>query len=217
MEQSEVLDEKSFQDKYWFDNYVHITVLNPTIKDFVFQMMIQTGMDRDKGKPREESRTFRVPAGGRERFVGSVANLYLDKMSKLLAQQEENFGSIADWNARAKYYDDLIADRDDPFADQAFVPYDEASIATQKVEPIVEQAFSGAIEADEARKEKERADKLEQENLELRALLAEPKVEVVELNDSSPTTITTPEELPFAGVATQNDAPKRLGRPSKER
>lgn len=168
MEQ-QILDEKSFLEKYNFDNYVHITVANPTTTNFTFVMMIQTGMDRALGKPREEQRTFMVPAGGKERFVGSVANLYLDQMSKKMAQEEEKFSDMADFSAKGRYYDDLIVSIDDPFSDAAYVPYDDSAQLAQKAETgTTEVAFAAIREDSVAKAEKER---LEQENAELRALL----------------------------------------------
>lgn len=205
----QILDEKAFLDKYNFDNYVHITVTNPDTKDFHFTMMIQTGLDRQTARPREETRTFMVPAGGKERFVGSVANLYLDAMSKKIAQDSGKFGDMADWNAKARYYDDLIISIDDPFTDAAFVSYETApAVAAMATETAAEVPFA-AIQPDAAAiAEKQR---LEAENAELRALLdkqTEPEAPTDAVADAL---VDEPETVqPFSSVE-----PKRMGRPPK--
>lgn len=229
MEPEEILDEKSFQDKYWFDNYVHITVANPTTSDFKFSMVVQTGIDRSIGKPREETRNFMVPAGGKERFVGSVANLYLDKMSKLLAQEARKFGDISDWNARAVYYDELIIDKDDPYNDAAYVSFDdakpqgEASDSETSGQPF---AAAKAAQAERERLELENAElrkKLaEQENKELREKLNNTEQEPNENVDKDEIEVPNVEqgignqsavERPFAGVGAPTGA--KRGRPAK--
>lgn len=94
--------------KYWFNTLQMVEVLNPTwylapgtttpvTKDYIFMV---------------EMRHYMIKAGGRERFPGVIANVYLDGMSKLLAQNEDNLGMMADPNLKKLYYDRLIVDVD---------------------------------------------------------------------------------------------------------
>lgn len=218
MEQAPILDEKSFYEKYWFDNSVHVTVSNPDTQDFIFKMVVAIGIDRATGKPREEHKTFMVPAGGKERYVGSVANLYLDMMSKYIAQKEGKIADITDWKRRAEYFDDLIVDIDDPFADNTFVPYTDVSGDARAAEVPAEMPFAAAVAQDE---EKQR---LERENEELKAKLAviedssmtpEETKAAIEQTTGVPTVFEgRSEQQPFAAVA--GDAPKHAGgRPRK--
>ncbi len=215
----QVLDEKSFLDKYNFDNYVHVTVQNPSSEDYEFVMIVQTGMDRSSGKPREERRTFKVPAGGKERFVGSVANLYLDQMSKKIAQEEKRFSAIADFVSRAKIYDDLIVGVDDPYSEHAFVSYEDGVAGVAKAaETAAEVPFAQVAAEDE---EKQRVLK---ENEELKAKIAEMEavkreeelraLDISESASADETRDSLNEPQPFAAIA--GDAPKHAGgRPRK--
>lgn len=209
----QIIDEKAFLDKYNFDNYVHITVSNPTTKDFTFLMMIQTGIDRQTARPREEHRTFMVPAGSRERFVGSVANLYLDQMSKQIAQDAGTFGDISDWGARAKYYDDLIVSIDDPFHDAAFVSYEEQpKAAADMTAGAAEVPFAQLAPLEVAQvPDTTEKDRLEAENAELRR-----KLELASTPTLVPAPVGAPEQ-PFAETISAPKVIKRRGRQAKSR
>lgn len=189
MEQSEPLDEKSFADKYIFDNYVHVMVINPNTEDYKFTMMVETGIDRSTAKTRIEKRTFLVKAASKESYVGSVANLFLEGITKQTMQQDKTFSQYNDFNARAKYYDKFIVAVDDPFNDSSFVPYPDDLATKQAVVPVQEQPFA-QIEADNGR--------LAKENEELRALLAIKDDEAAATKEPVP---ETKEEQPFAGMA----------------
>lgn len=216
MEQATPLDEKSFWEKYYFENSTHVMVVNPLTTDYSFQMVVQLGIDRNTGRQHEEARKFAIKAGGKERWVGSVANLYLDQMAKKQAQDADRFGDIGDWNARARYYDDLIVDIADPYATGSYIPYDPTSINAPSVNtPVAEVPFAQVAAEDEEKK------RLERENEELKAKLAEiSKPETSVLTGG----LVTPhfdeegsaEEQPFAGVVA--GPPKHAGgRPPKNR
>lgn len=79
--------------KYWFNSYQKVTVRNPKHEDYVFM---------------QEMRHYKVPADGIERFIGPVANRFLDLMSRIIAQDEGNLGFMADPNLKRIYYDKLI-------------------------------------------------------------------------------------------------------------
>jgi hypothetical protein len=107
------VEEKDFNDKYWFPNTKVVKVVNPRDEDFVFQSTIETGIDITTGKMRTESRKYRVAAGASEKFPGTVANIYLDQVSKLIAQDDDKIQFIIDFALRAQYYDKLIVGVDD--------------------------------------------------------------------------------------------------------
>jgi hypothetical protein len=107
------VEEQEFNRKYWFNTMQIITVVNPTPKDYIFQAVIDAGVDVATGRMRAEQRQYKVPAGGTERFPGPIANMYLDQMAKLLAQQDEKFTLMIDLAHKAEYYDKLIVDMDD--------------------------------------------------------------------------------------------------------
>lgn len=89
-----------------------MTVVNPRKEDFVFQATSEVGVDTSTGKMKAEARTYRVKAGEHERFPGPIANLYLDQMSKLIAQDDNKFQFMIDFALKAQYYDDLIVDKE---------------------------------------------------------------------------------------------------------
>jgi hypothetical protein len=108
------MDETVFNDKYWHSNSVIVTVANPRNEDYKFSAVAQAGLDSGTGKMREEQRHYRVPAGGSERFPGPIANIYLDQMTKLLAQEEDKIHFLIDYALKAQYYDRLTVATEDP-------------------------------------------------------------------------------------------------------
>lgn len=93
--------------RYWFNTLQMVEVQNPSwfvasgpesadkpvTKDYVFMV---------------ELRHYMIKAGESERFPGVIANVYLDQMSKLLAQNDGNLGMMSDPNLKRRYYDKLI-------------------------------------------------------------------------------------------------------------
>lgn len=106
-------EEQDFFQKYWFAPTVLITVVNPRTDDYTFTMLTSTGMDIAAGRMKTEERTYTVKAGNHARFPGQIANIYLDQMSKMVAQDDDNIGGYVDFAVRAKYYADLIVSIED--------------------------------------------------------------------------------------------------------
>lgn len=107
------MEEKEFNDKYWFSNTKIVTVNNPRSEDYIFQATSDVGIDTATGKMKTEARTYRVRKGEHERFPGPIANMYLDQMSKLIAQDDDKIQFMIDFKLKAEYYDDLIVGIED--------------------------------------------------------------------------------------------------------
>lgn len=99
-----VIDKEAFSKKYWFTSLQMVEVINPAwlkdgdgfiVQDYPFMV---------------EMRHFIIKAGGREKFPGVIANVYLDQMTKILAQNEGKLEFMADPNLMRVYYDKLIVD-----------------------------------------------------------------------------------------------------------
>jgi hypothetical protein len=140
------MEEKDFHEKYWFDNMKIITVVNPLTEEYKLNTVVVVGIDVATGKQREESRTYRVPAGGHERFPGSIANQYLDQVSRLVAQNDGQFANFIDFRLRAQYYDDLIVKVEDIL--NSYQPYPDYLRKEENVEPAApaEQPFAQLTE-----------------------------------------------------------------------
>lgn len=137
------MDETEFNDKYWHSNTKLVTVINPRTEDYIFQATIETGLDVTTGRMKSEARHYRVPAGGTEKFPGPIANMYLDQMSKLVAQDDEKIQFMIDYALKAQYYDDLTVSIEDLIHD--YTPQKEylnGAVDDKAEEP--EQAFAGA-------------------------------------------------------------------------
>jgi len=98
------LSNKEFNDQYWFNSLQMVEVINPpwyreggqgepVNKDFPFMV---------------EMRHFLIRAGETAEFPGPIANLYLDQMSKIMAQNEDKLAYMTDPALRKLYYDQLI-------------------------------------------------------------------------------------------------------------
>lgn len=107
------MDEKQFVEKYNFDNLKMVTIVNPTSEDFTFGITMETSVDISNGQMKSETKQYVVRAGDKERLPGVAANLYLDQISKKIAQEEDRFALYPDFAERAKYYDDLIVEVED--------------------------------------------------------------------------------------------------------
>jgi hypothetical protein len=88
-----VFSKDDFNKKYWFNTLQMVTVINPLTYDWPFMV---------------EMRHFIVKAGSHESFPGVIANVYLDQMSKILAQDDDKLGFMADPALKKLYYDKLI-------------------------------------------------------------------------------------------------------------
>lgn len=93
MQPSTPMTKDDWAKTYWFNSLQMITVINPKPEDWPFMV---------------EMRHFMIKAGATERFPGVIANVYLDQMSKILAQDEEKLEYMSDPNLKKLYYDRLI-------------------------------------------------------------------------------------------------------------
>lgn len=143
------IDEQAFAKKYWHTNTQIVTVVNPRKEDYIFQATSEVGVNLDTGKMQSEARTYRVPHGGKERFPGPIANMYLDQMSKLVAQDDDKIQYMIDFALRSQYYDDLIVSVEDLI--HTYTPFPEYLDKGDKVEEKpAEEPFAGL--KDEAKK-----------------------------------------------------------------
>jgi hypothetical protein len=145
------LDEVEFNNKYWFPNTMLITVTNPRTEDYKFQTVVQTGMDMTTGRMKEEPRQYRVKAGESERFPGPIANIYLDQMTKLVAQDEEKIHFLIDFSLKAEYYEKLIVSKEDLIQTYEERPEYLAGRVEDVAEAPKEEAFAGAKDKPKAK------------------------------------------------------------------
>lgn len=89
------LTKKEFWDKYWFTPLQMVTIVNPKETDYPFMV---------------EMRSFVIKAGATEQMPGTVANVYLSQMTKILAQDDEKMEHLSDFQLMKVYYDKLIVD-----------------------------------------------------------------------------------------------------------
>lgn len=96
MQPTAPLTSKEFWDVYWFQPTDLVTLINPLTTDYNFMV---------------EMRHFVVRAGSQEQMPGTVANVYLSEMTRLLAQVEDKFQHLSDLNLMKEFYDRLIVDK----------------------------------------------------------------------------------------------------------
>jgi hypothetical protein len=141
------VEETDFNAKYWYKNTQLVTVVNPRSEDFVFQSTVETGVNPSTGRNESETRKYIVKAGSKQRFPGTITNMYLDQMSKLVAQDDNKITNLIDFSVKAKYYDDLTVSVEDLI--RGYEPMPEFlegqvnEVATAKVE---EKPFAAAKE-----------------------------------------------------------------------
>lgn len=145
-------DEQSFAKKYWHTNTQIVTVVNPRSEDYVFQATTEVGVDVATGRMRAETRSYRVPHGGQERFPGPIANMYLDQMSKLVAQDDEKIQYMIDYALRSQYYDDLIVAVEDLI--HTYTPFPEYLDKGEKVDEKEEEKPFADLKTEEKKVEK---------------------------------------------------------------
>lgn len=96
-----------FHNSYWFNTLQMIEVINPLTYDWPFMV---------------EGRHFVVKEGSKERLPGAIANIYLDQVSKIMAQDDDKLGFMADPNLKKLYYDKLIINVDSMVQEAFSVP-----------------------------------------------------------------------------------------------
>ena len=128
--------------RYRFDNYKMVTVINPRKEDYNFLV---------------EGRPYSIKAGSKKRFPGQIANVYIDHMIKLVAQDEKKIQFLVDPALREKYYQKLIIGVDDlidptmpdskPYLDDDNTKSDTATEEAEGSDE--EEAFAGAEDGTE--------------------------------------------------------------------
>ena len=86
---------EEFFNVYWFQPTDMVTLLNPQDKDYPFMV---------------EGRHFIIKAGEQIQMPGTVANVYLSQMTRILAQDENKMEFLSDYNLMKQYYDRLMVD-----------------------------------------------------------------------------------------------------------
>lgn len=115
--------QADFNQQYWFSSLQMVTVVNPKDSDFEFMV---------------EGRHFMVRAGATERLPGVIANVYLDMMTKIIAQDDKNLSYMSDPQLMRVYYDKIIVDKEDMIQEHANVPAYMRNIPTTATEPSVD-------------------------------------------------------------------------------
>lgn len=101
------LTKEEFWKLYWFSPLQMVTLINPKSYDFPFMV---------------ELRNFIIKAGAKEKMPGTVANLYLDQMTKIMAQDDDKLTLISDFAFRKLYYDKLIVDVESLIKEESTTP-----------------------------------------------------------------------------------------------
>lgn len=118
--------KEEFVQKYWFGSLQMVTVINP--KSYEFPFMV-------------EGRHFVIGPAAKERFPGIIANVYLDQMSRIMAQDKDQLGFLADPTLKKMYYDQLIVDVESLVNEASNVPaYLRNVPATAMRQPVAERA-----------------------------------------------------------------------------
>ncbi len=104
---TKTITKDDWEKNYWFNSLQMVTVVNPKPDAWPFMV---------------ELRHFNINGGATERFPGVIANVYLDQMSKILAQDDDRLGYMADPNLMKIYYDKLIIDVEDLITQTSSVP-----------------------------------------------------------------------------------------------
>lgn len=87
------MTKKEFNDVYWFSPLQMVTVVNPKEYDYPFMF---------------EGRNYMIKAGSKEKIPGSIANLYLSQMTRIMAQDDDKMQYLSDYALMRQYYDKLI-------------------------------------------------------------------------------------------------------------
>ena len=88
------MTKDEFWKTYWFSPYHTVTLVNPKY-DYKFMV---------------EGRNFFIKAGATEPLPGTVANVYLSQMTRIMAQDDDKMQHLSDFALMRQYYDQLIVD-----------------------------------------------------------------------------------------------------------
>lgn len=89
------MTKQEFWKLYYFTPFQLVTVLNTKKNDYPFMV---------------EGRHFIIRAGAKEKLPGTVANIYLDQMTRIRAQDDDRMNFLSDFMLMKRYYDELIVD-----------------------------------------------------------------------------------------------------------
>lgn len=101
------MTKKEFNEVYWFSPLQMVTLINPQAYDFPFMV---------------ELRNFVIKAGSKEKMPGTVANVYLNQMTRIMAQDEDKMQFLSDYALMRQYYDKLIVDVESLIHETSSVP-----------------------------------------------------------------------------------------------
>ena len=87
------MTKEEFWSKYWFTPMQLVTLINPKADDCMFMV---------------EGRHFTIKAGATEQMPGTVANIYLNHMTRIMAQDDDRLELMSDFNLMKIYFDKLI-------------------------------------------------------------------------------------------------------------
>lgn len=118
------ITKDEWRQKYWFNSLQMVTVVNPKPEAWDFMV---------------EMRNYTIGAGTHERFPGIIANVYLDQMSKILAQDDDRLGFMTDPNLMKIYYDQLIVDVEDLVNQASSIPA-YLQMPARPATPVAERA-----------------------------------------------------------------------------
>lgn len=115
------MTKEEFWANYWFSPLQMVTLINPKAYDYKFMV---------------ENRNFIIKAGANEKMPGTVANVYLSQMTRIMAQDDDKMSFLSDFALMRQYYDGLIKDVESLIAEDHSMPAYLSSVpAHMKVEP----------------------------------------------------------------------------------
>lgn len=126
------ITKEEFVQRYWFSTLQMVTVINP--KNYEFPFMV-------------EGRHFVIAASSKERFPGIIANVYLDQMARIMAQDKDELGFLADPTLKKLYYDQLIVNVESLVNEASSVPSYLRNVPTSAIRqaPVERAPWDAAL------------------------------------------------------------------------
>lgn len=87
------MTKEEFWKIYYFTPFQMVTVTNPKPYDYKFMV---------------ELRNFSIRSGVKEKVPGTIANVYLSQMTRIMAQDDDKMQFLSDFALMRTYYDKLI-------------------------------------------------------------------------------------------------------------
>lgn len=100
------MTKEEFWKVYWFTPLQMVTLINPKY-DYKFMV---------------EGRTYLIRAGAKEKMPGTVANVYLSQMTRIMAQDDDKMQFLSDFALMRIYYDKLIVDVESLISETSSAP-----------------------------------------------------------------------------------------------